>query len=1040
MKKLNYLKNIFSECCGKQNFHPQRVFKMMLLFVFICGFGNRSLALSLDQQDPITITGAVTDKNGMPMPGVTVLVKNTHKGTQTNFDGNYSLKVKSSQSVLLFSYVGMKTISRQVGTNTSLNIKMESDIGSLDEVVLVGYGSQRKGDLTGAISRVSAEDLEERPSVSIIQSLQGAVPGLNIGQTNTAGGEPGISIRGRTSISGSQSPLIVLDGAIFRGSLSDINPNDVKSIDVLKDASSTAVYGSQAANGVIIISSKTGGENNELVVNYSTYYSILEPTKKFLPESPEAFIDRVTGGYFMDSRTEESGYLEPNPNFDVSSIFRSNDQSRAYEEGILTNWYDIVTNNSIEALNHNLSISKRNDDGKYFLSAGYTSKGGYMVNEDYERFNARINIDNDLTDWLKVGIQSFLTSSDYSGEGLDPDSRYQYSWYAPIYDEDGVTLLQNPRGVGAIYNPFLVMQSDDLNKRLDLFGNVYADLTIPFIDGLSFRVNYNINSTRESRYYYRSYQNNFQGEGLKREKIGKDWTNDFILTYDKVFAEKHKVTATVAYGREKRTFNSTQAQAKGFNNHALGYNSLQSGDAEQQSVTTNAFQETSLYNLNRLFYGYDNKYLLTLTVRTDGFSGFGQDYKYGTFPSASAAWVLSQENFFKNNLKFVNNLKLRGSYGANGNRTIGRYSTLARLDSGYGYVNGDKEPVYIQGISTLANPNLKWETTIGLNIGLDYSLFNSRISGSVDYYNTNTEDLLYNVDIPGITSFGKISDNLGKLHNDGLEIALSTRNIQTKNFIWSTDINFSRNRNELRELLGYDNNGDGVEDDLLSEKLFIGESLGAIYDYQTNGELWQLDDDIPNTADVGSYKITDTNGDGEITPDDRVIIGNNLPAYRWSMNNRFKYKNWSLSVFINSIQGNSNYYINKDRLIGSGFNSLGHLSWDNENFPAGLDFWLPENPDARYQRLGVEVPNGLDGSRYVDRSFVRLQSVNLAYSFNKKTLKKLMNIDGVKIFLNGKNLHTWTNWPGWDPETGEGITSNGRPVLTHYTVGLDVTF
>lgn len=1035
-KTLSFLKSTKTGVSG--NDWRSSLLPMLTLIILFCS--PNAQAFQQQTKMVTTITGKVTDKDGLVLPGVTVMVKNTNNGTQTNFDGEYSLKVKPTASILVFSYVGMKTKEIVIEGNTIINVEMENDLESLDEIVVVGYGTQRKRDLTGAISSISSEQLEERPSVSIAESLQGAVPGLNVGQTNTAGGEPGISIRGRTSISGSQSPLIVLDGVIFRGSLIDINPNDIKSIDVLKDASSTAVYGSQAANGVIIISSKTGKGSGGLRVNYSTYYSFLEPTQQFLPESPEAFVERVKGGYFLESRTEESGYLEPNPNFDFSSVFRSNDQARAYEEGIITDWYDITTNNSIRALNHNLSIAKRNDDGGYYLSAGYTSQGGYMVNEDYDRFNARINIDNDLTDWLEVGFQSFLTSSDYSGQGLDPDSRYKNSWYAPIYEEDGVTLLQNPRGVGPVYNPYLEMQSDDLNKRLELFGNVYADLTIPFIEGLSFKVNYNINSTRVSHYFYKPFQNNFAGQGSKKENIGQDWTNDYILTYDRIFGEKHNVTATVAYGREKRTFTSTQAQAKDFNSDALGYNSLQSGATDQQSVSSNAFQETSLYNLNRLFYGYDHKYLFTLTVRTDGFSGFGEDYKYGTFPSASAAWVLSQENFFQNNLKFINNLKLRGSYGASGNRTIGRYATLARLNSGFGYVNGDKEPVYTQGISTLANSNLKWETTIGLNIGLDYSFFNSRVSGSIDYYNTNTKDLLYNVDIPGITSFGKIPDNLGKLHNDGLEIALSTRNIETKNFKWSTDINFSRNRNELRELLGFDNDGDGVEDDLLSEKLFIGESLGMIYDYQTNGELWQLDDDIPNTADVGSFKITDTNGDGKITPEDRVIIGNNLPSFRLSINNSFKFKNWSLSVFINSIQGNNKYYLNKDGLIGSGFNSLGNLSWDYENFPAGLDFWLPENPNARYQRLGVNVANGLDGSRYVDRSFVRLQSVNVAYSFNKKMLKKLINIDGLRIFLNGKNLHTWTDWPGWDPETGQGITANGRPVLRHYTFGLDVTF
>lgn len=586
----------------------------------------------------------------------------------------------------------------------------------------------------------------------------------------------------------------------------------------------------------------------------------------------------------------------------------------------------------------------------------------------------------------------------------------------------------------------LVKQSEDLDQRLNLFGNVNANITFPFLEGLSLKVNYNINSIRNSRYFYRHYVNDFQGQGQKYEGIGNNWANDNILTFNRIFNNKHRINATIAYGREKRMFNSTMANAFYFISDELGYNRLQAGSADLQSVTSNAWQETSLYNLNRLFYGFDDKYLFTLTVRRDGFSGFGQDYKYGTFPSASLAWVLSEENFFNDVFNGINNLKLRGSYGANGNRTIGRYSTLSRVAGGFNYINGSKIPVYTQGNATLANPDLKWETTIGVNFGLDFSLFNSRLSGSIDYYNTNTEDLLYNVDIPGITRFESISDNLGKLHNQGMEVTLSTLNITKDKFKWSTDINFSRNRNKLKELLGFDVNGDGIEDDLISEELFIDESLGAIYDYETNGDLWQIGDEIPNSADIGSYIITDHDGNGVIDPNDRVILGNSLPSFRISLNNRISYKNWSLSVFINSIQGNSNYYLGRDALVGGGFNGLNDMLWDNTSLPPNLDFWLPENPDARYQRLGVRLSSGINSSRYLDRSFIRLQDVNLSYTLNKQTLIKLFNIQSVRLFMNGKNLFTWTKWPGWDPETGQGITINGRPVMRQYIFGIDVKF
>lgn len=1004
-----------------------------------------SLAPSTEAaQQPVekTITGQVTDQStSEPLPGVNILAKGTSTGTVTDIDGNYRLTVADEVTTLVFSSIGYLTQEIALEGRSIINVSLAEDVQSLEEVVVIGYGAQRKKDLTGAVASVNEEVIEERPATSVVQSLQGAVAGMNVGQVNTAGEEPSLSIRGRTSISGSQYPLIVLDGAIFRGSLIDINPNDIKSIDVLKDASSTAVYGSQAANGVIIITTKTGKGRDGLVVNYSTYYSILEPTKKFLPESPSGIIDRIGAAYFLDSRTEASGYLEPNPDFDVTSTFRTSDIARAYADGIVTDWYGMTTNDNLNAQNHDLSVANRNSQGGYYLSAGYTQQDGYMVNEDYERINARINIDHDLTDWLEIGVQTFFTSSDYSGQEIPPNSRYLFMLYAPAYEADGLTLLQNPRGVGTdLYNPLLLMQSDDLDKRINLFANVYADVKIPFIEGLSFKSRFNVNAIRNSEYYYRHYENNFQGEGQKYEEVGNNWVNDNILTYNRIFNNKHNINATIAYGREKRSYNSTRATASGFISDALGYNRLQAGSADLQSVETTAFQETSLYQLNRLFYGYDNRYLFTVTVRTDGFSGFGEDYKYGTFPSASAAWVLSEEGFMKDNVQFIDNLKLRGSYGANGNRTVGRYATLSRVEGGFDYINGDEVPVYTQGNATLANPDLKWETTIGFNIGLDYSVFNSRVSGSIDYYNNNTEDLLYDVDIPGITRFETISDNLGELHNEGLDVSVSTRNVTQENFRWSTDIMFSYNRNELRELLGFDNDGDGIEDDLISEGLFIGESLEAIYDYKTNGEIWQVDDEIPNTADIGSYKISDTDGNGVIDPDDRVIVGNTLPAFRWSMNNRFSYKNWSLSIFVNSVQGNDNYYLGEDALVGNGFNSLNNFLWDNTTFPQGLDFWLPENPDARYQRLGVGVPDGINAARYIDRSFVRLQNVTLSYSLGQNVLNKLLDIENIRLFVSGRNLLTWTKWPGWDPETGEGITIGGRPVLRSYTFGIDVRF
>ena len=997
---------------------------------------SHRLTSSESNQQSRMVTGKITDPGGQPLPGVTIVVKGTTQGTITNTDGEYTITNIPEDATLVFSFVGMRTQEVVVGSQVNINVVMEEDVIGLDEVIAIGYGTMKKSDLTGSVVRVDQEIITERPNISVMQSLQGSSPGLNVGQVNAAGEEPSISIRGRNSISGAQAPLIVLDGVIFRGRLIDINPNDVESIDILKDASSAAIYGSQATNGVIIITTKTGKIEDKPIINYNSRYSFQEPTKRFRPESPEDYVKRIEAAYAINgSRTPESGYLEPNPDWDISQMFRSNLQLWAYENNIVTDWYDIGTNDRMYTHNQDLSINKRTENSGYFMSVGYTDQVGYMANEGYSRWNARINVDNEVTDWLKIGVQSFLTSSDYSGDNLSPLAIYQHTPYCPAFHEDG-SLVQNPRGVGDRVNPYYYIESDDFDKRLNLFGNIYADISLPFIKGLSFKTNFNTNYFTTSHYYYRDYANNFLGVGSKSEGIRSEWANDNILTYDRTFSDDHKVIVTLVYGSEKRDYTSTTATATEFVSDELGYNRLQAGSADLQTASSTAWSEASIYNMARLFYSFKNRYMITGTYRRDGFSGFSENNKFGDFPSLSLAWVASEEDFLQDVLGIFDLFKLRASYGSNGNRTISRYQTLAQVGGGYNYINGSKTPVYTQSITDLASPKLKWETTTGVNFGLDFALFDQRLSGAVDYYNSNTTNLLYNVDIPGLSRFETFPDNLGKLHNHGLEISLSSINVRSSDFEWSSHFIFSRNRNELRELLGFDNDGDGKEDDLISEGLFIGEPLSTIYHYYTDGSLWQVGDDIPSTADIGSYKIKDLTEDGIINPDDRMIIGYSDPAFRFSIDNKFNYRNWTLSVFLNSIMGNDKYYLGADDLAS--FNTFNDTMWDSINFPEGMDFWLPENPDARYQRLGVRI-SGITTRRYIPRSFVRLQDVNLSYNFNSELLNKIQ-IQNLRLYFNGKNLLTFTKWPGWDPETGEKITISGNPVIRNYTFGIDVTF
>jgi TonB-linked SusC/RagA family outer membrane protein len=1040
MKKLNTNSKTI-EILGK-NRRLLRTLELTLLLLtasLIPVFATIYSHNSILQQDR-TVTGTITDTDDLPLYGATVIIKGTLVGTVADENGNYTLSNVPDNATLMFSFVGMSTQEVLVGNQTTIDVRMVEDVVGLEEVIAVGYGSFRKSDLTGSVERVTEEVITERQGVSLVQSLQGSTAGLNVGQVDEAGENPTISIRGTTSISGSQNPLIVIDGVIFRGSLIDINPNDIKSIDVLKGASSAAIYGSQATNGVIIITTKAGELSTKPTITYTGRYTFQTPSVEFVTETPEEHVARITAGHFYDSRTEASGYLDPLPGWDFGTLMRDGEQLRAYNNNETFDWYDFVTNDRMHTQNHNISLQQRTENSGYYISIGYTDQTGYMLNEDYTRWNARVNLDNDITDWLKIGIQSFMTLSDYSGADIPTSNRYRDDWYDPPYLADGVTLNPFPHAIGVSTNSIYLSEEDDYNKRYNMFGNIYAEIKIPFIEGLSFKPNFNINYITESEYWFRDYANSFIGEGNKYEGRRTELTNDYILSYARSFNGIHTVNATFVFGTEQRMLTSTEANAASFVSKELGYNRLEAGDASLQSVNTGAWEESSLYTMGRLFYSFRQKYMFTATVRRDGFSGFSSENKYGTFPSASVAWVLSEESFMQS-VESINQLKIRVSYGSNGNRTVGRYQTLAVVDGGFRYIDGSQTPVYAQGITELASPNLKWETTTGLNLGVDFAVLNQRFWGSIEYYNNNTENLLYNVDIPGISSFETFPDNLGKIHNWGIEATLSSVNMRKSDFEWRSSLIFSLNRDELVSLLGFDSDEDGIEDDLVSEGLFIGESLNAIYDYYTSGELYQLADDVagtvPVTADVGSYKILDYDESGVIDPLDRHILGTSDPMFRLAIDNSLRYKSWKLSFFINSIQGSDRFYLGRDDMMS--FNSLNGTMFDNRNFPADTDLWTPENPDAHYQRMGVRYSSGLGATRYIPRGFIRLQDVNLSYTFDRSILKRL-TIQDLRVFINFKNLLTLTNWNGWDPETGARITTGGRPVLRGYTFGIEVKF
>ncbi|MDO5969532.1 TonB-dependent receptor [Flavivirga aquimarina] len=989
-------------------------------------------AVSTSHSAQNQLTGLITDEFDIPLAGVSIVIKGTNKGVMTDFDGKFSIDAKP-EDTLVISYIGMGTQEILVGTQTTITVRMKGDEIGLDEIVLIGYGTAKKRDLTGAVASYDVEKLEEIPNVSVIQALQGTVAGLNVGAVNAAGADPTISVRGQTSLTSgaaANAPLIVVDGIIYRGNLVDLNKSDIESIDILKDASSAAIYGSQAANGVLLITTKKGKVIGKPVINYSASYTVQTPTGNALEP--------------MESDELKEFLADAYPGQDVLANLETEEMKEGYASGFNNGMWDIITGDGY-INTHNLSIRGKSEDFGYFFSGGFTDVKGFIINDTYKRVNYRMNLDAKINDWLSVGTEAFVTSSDYSGEAPRSGTAALVHPWTPLYEEDG-----SPRQIlqGTWFNPLLDLETQDDDKRLNLFANIHMDVKLP-IDGLNYRVNFSQNYRTANRNNFDPYDSNFTGVGFKNSSIVYNWTLDHILTYNKTFNDIHNVNATLVYGVEEVNTSFTNASAQNFVNDLLGYDSLEAGDPTLNTINTGREKETSLYTMGRLQYGYDNKYLITGTIRRDGFSGFGSNEKIGIFPSVAVGWVLSEENFMDGSSDWLNYLKFRGSYGSTGRRAVGRYDTQAIVGAGPSYIFGDGNSATIgQQIVSLAKNNLGWETTTGLNVGVDFAFLKSRLRGNIEYYDNSTKDVLYPIQIPYATGFTNVNTNIGEVANHGLEISLTGQIIKNQDFKWEASVNFTRNRNEVVSILGADNDEDGIEDDLVANRLFIGEPTGVIYDYEIIG-MWQEADaaagNIPNGFFPGTYKIADLDESGDFSANfDRKILGYTDPSYRLGIANTFTYKQFSLYTFINTVQGGKDFYYGTDSLI-FGVQNTSADRYDVQNIPKGAwDYWTPDNPNARFRRLEGPLTAVPEPNRYLQRNFVRIQDVSLTYSFKGNMLDRL-GFSNMKLFISGKNLATFTKWRGWDPETGQGFTwgsttAQARPVMANYTLGINVEF
>lgn len=972
------------------------------------------------------VKGQVTDKNGDAVIGATVKVKDSQVGTVTNFDGNFSLNVQKAGR-LVVSYIGYLTKEVAFTPGQTLNIEIEEDATALDEVVVVGYGVQKKSDVTGSVTSINKDRLSKLPVTNVLQAVQGAAAGVTISQGSSIPGDaPSALVRGRNSINAGTGPYIVVDGIPISksgGSLNDINPSDIESMEILKDASATAIYGTNGANGVILITTKHG-KDGKPSVSYNGYIGIEDFAHK---------MDFCNGSQITQRYKD---YVAQNPGETMYNDFVKNqNEAEAQAAGRETDWlYDMVSQTGI-IQDHNVTVNGGAEKIKYFISGDYMSQKGVLKGFNYKRYSLRMNIDADVTDYLKIGTNSYIVSHNRDGGRVNFLMAEAMSPYGKVYEDNGSYCIYPMYTESLFFNPMRDVNQDHERRQWNINLNGYADINFGNIwkplDGLRYKFNFGYSFVpKRENYYNGAEQNDLNGYGYIFNAETQSYTAENILTYAKDFG-KHHFDLTALYASSRKKYHDNTAAASKFINDELLWHNLGGGGTQTAKSYTDLY--TTVSQMGRLNYSYDSRYLFTFTVRRDGSSVFGEDNKYGTFPSVALGWNIANEKFMEKTQGWLNNLKLRLSYGKAGNEAIGVYETLAKMSNAAITMDGQSATALYPS-SRMGNSGLGWETTKTFNIGIDFGLLNNRINGNIDFYTSTTTDLLLQRNLPKISGYSNVYMNMGKTANKGLEVTINSKNIVTKDFTWGTNLVWSWNKNEIKDLYG-DEKSD------IGNRWFIGEPISVIYDYEMVG-IWQKDEiergdhlKWDPQAQPGDVKLRDVNGDGKIDPnDDKTIQGQTTPKWIGGLTNTFTYKNLSLSIFIQTVQGLKR----NNSLLAMASDEMGRRNSTTE-----IGYWTESNPSNEYRSLS-KTSNRWGYGFPCDASFTRIKDITLSYQFPAQ-ITNALRISALTVYASARNLATFTSWKGWDPESditqrGWGGYENNYPMTKSYVFGLNVTF